>query len=103
VDEAHTSWKTRFSFKPYLPIKSAKYCKKSLMYYVNPGKDIYGLSWCTQAKSHLFNHEINKTASIIVHVVEHMLGEDHSAWPENIYDFPALARLLNTSCVGTLK
>jgi hypothetical protein len=40
--------------------------------------------------------ETNKTAAILVKLVENLLGRGHTVWMDNIYNSPDLARFLKS-------
>ena len=50
--------------------------------------------------------DTNKTAAIVLSLVEPLLEKGRSLWMDNIYNSPALAqrlKTLKTDCVGTLR
>lgn len=110
VNESLTLWKGHLSFRQYLHPKSAKFgiktyelCESSsgylwsLLVYTGKG---------TSFQSSLITSEMNKSAAIVLHLVEPLLGNGHTLWLDNFFNSPFLARLLKhkgTDCVGTLK
>jgi len=50
--------------------------------------------------------DTNKTAAIVLSLVEPLLKKGHTLWMDNFYNSPALAqrlKTLKTDCVGTLR
>ncbi|XP_021941441.1 piggyBac transposable element-derived protein 4-like [Zootermopsis nevadensis] len=50
--------------------------------------------------------ETNKTAAIVVKLIEPLLGRGHTVWMDKFYNSPDLARFIKskrTDCVGTLR
>ncbi|XP_021941602.1 piggyBac transposable element-derived protein 4-like [Zootermopsis nevadensis] len=50
--------------------------------------------------------DTNKTAKIVVKLLEPLLGREHTVWMDNFYNSPDLARFMKskkTDCVGTLR
>jgi hypothetical protein len=59
-----------------------------------------------QFKSSLLTQEMNKTTAIDLHLIEPLLHKGYTVWLDNLYNSPALARLLKskgTDYVSTLR
>ena len=94
VDESLTLWRGRLSFRQYIPLKSSKFgiksyelCESSLGYLwsfiIYTGKDT------------VFSGDTNKTAAIVLSLVEPLLEKGCTLWMDNFYNSPALAQRLS--------
>jgi len=66
--------------------------------------DLYSQRHCVPDSIHLRRH--NKTAAIVLSLVEPLLEKGRTFWMDNFYISPALAKrlkTLQTDCVGTLR
>jgi len=110
IDEPLTLWRGRFSFRQYIPLKSFKFgiksyelCESSSGYLwafiIYTGKD-------TVFQTAFISGDTNKTAEIVLSLVEPLLKKGRMLWMDNFYNSPALIqrlRTLKTECVGTLR
>ena len=110
IDESLTLWKGRLSFKQYLPLKAAKFGIKTFELCESSSGYVWSFLVYTGQGMELTNQyvtaETNKTAAIVVTLLENLLGRGHTVWMDNFYNSPDLARFLkskNTDCVGTLR
>jgi hypothetical protein len=109
IDESLTLWKSRLSFKQYIPLKAAKFgiksyelCESSMGYvwsfiiYTGQGMEL---------TNEFVNSETNKTAATVIKLEEPLFGHGHTHWMDNFYNSLELERFLKskkTDCVGTL-
>ena len=110
IDESLTLWRGRLSFRQYIPLKSSKFgiksyelCESSSGYswsfIIYTGKD-------TVFQTAFISGDKNKTATIVLSLVEPLLKKGRTLWMDNFYNSPALAqrlKSLKTDCVGTLR
>ncbi|KAG8224460.1 hypothetical protein J437_LFUL003183 [Ladona fulva] len=110
INESMPLWKGRLSFRQYLPLKASKFgiktfelCESESGYLwsvlVYTGKD-------TAIKSPYVKSYTSKRATVVMKLVEPLLGKGYTLWMDNFYNSPSLACLLknhSTDCVGTLK
>ena len=110
IDESLTLWRGRLSFRQYIPLKSSKFgiksyelCESSSGYLwsfiIYTGKD-------TVFQTAFISGDTNKTATIVLSLVEPLLKKGRTLWMDNFYNSPALAqrlKSLKTDCVGTLR
>jgi len=110
TDESLTLWRGRLSFRQYIPPKSSKFgiksyelCESSSRYLwsfiIYSGKD-------TVFQTAFISGDTNKTAAIVLSIVEPLLEKGRTLWMDNFYNSPALAQRLKaskTDCVGTLR
>ena len=108
IDESLTLWRGRLSFRQYIPLKSSKFgiksyelCESSSGYLwsfiIYTGKD-------TVFQTAFISGDTNKTAAIVLSLVEPLLNKGRTLWMDNFYNSPALAQTLKslkTDCVGT--
>jgi len=109
IDESLTLWRGRLSFRHYIPLKSYKFGIKSYelcesssgclwSFIIYTGKD-------TVFQTSFILGDTNKTAAIVLSLVEPLLKKGRTLWMDNFYNSPALAqrlKTLKTDCVGTL-
>ena len=80
------------------------------MNYVSPVRGTCGPFIIYTGKDTVFqtafiSGDTNKTATIVLSLVEPLLKKGHTLWMDNFYNSPALAqrlKSLKTDCVGTL-
>jgi len=99
IDESLTLWRGRLSFRQCIPLKSSKFGIKS-----------YEL--CESSSGYLWSFIIytgkdtNRTAAIVLSLVEPLLEKGRTLWIDNFYNLLALSqrlKSLKTDCVGTLN
>ena len=109
IDELLALWRGRLSFRQYMPLKSSKFGIKSYelcesssgclwSFIIYTGKD-------TVFQTAFISGDTNKTAAIVLSLVEPLLKKGRTFWMDNSYNSPALAqrlKTLKTDCVGTL-
>src|SRR5215510_1156610 len=110
IDESLMLWTGRLSFRQYIPLKSSKFgiksyelCESSSGYLwsfiIYTGKD-------TVFQTAFLSGDTNKTAAIVLSLVEPLLEKGRTLWMDNFYNSPTLAQKLKsliTDCVGTLR
>jgi hypothetical protein len=110
IDESLTLWRGRFSFRQYIPLKSSKFGIKS--YELCESSSGYLWSFIiytgkyTVFQTAYVSGDINKTATIVLLIVEPLLIKGRTLWMDNFYNSPAVAhwlQSLKTDCVGTLQ
>ena len=98
TDESLTLWRGRLSFRQYIPLKSSKFgiksyelCESSSGYLwsfiIYTGKD-------TVFQTAFISGDTNKTAAIVLSLVEPLLEKGRMLWMDNFYNSPALAQRL---------
>ena len=109
IDQSLMLWKGRLPFRQYIPLKSSKFgiktyelCESSSGYLwsfiIYTGKG-------TVFQTAFISGDTNKTATIVLSLVEPLLKKGRTLWMDNLYNTPALAqrlKSLKTDCVGTL-
>lgn len=110
IDESLTLWRGRLSFRQYIPLKSSKFGIKS--YELCESSSGYLWSFIiytgkgTVFQTSFLSGDTNKTAAIVLSLVEPLLKKGRTLWMDNFYNSPALAqklKSLKTDCVGTLR
>jgi len=110
IDESLTLWRGILSFREYIPLKSSKFgiksyelCESSSGYLwsflIYTGKD-------TVLQTAFISGDTNKTAAIVLSLVEPLLEKGRTLWMDSFYNSPALAQRLRSSktdCVGTRR
>ena len=102
--ERKTFSQTVYSPKVFqIGIKSYELCESSSGYLwsfiIYTGKD-------TVFQTAFISGDTNKTAAIVLSLVEPLLGKGRTLWMDNFYNSPALAhrlKTLKTDSVGTLR
>jgi len=98
IDEELTLWRGRLSFRQFIPLNSSKFgiksfeiCESSSGYLwsfiIYTGKD-------TVFQKAFISGDTNKTAAILLSLVEPLLGKGRTLWMDNFYNSPALAQRL---------
>jgi len=109
IDESLTLWRGTLSFRQYIPLKSSKFGIKSYelhesssgylwSFIIYTGKD-------TVFQTEFISGDTNKTATIVLSLVEPLLKKGRTLWMDNFYNSPPLAqrlKSLKTDCDGTL-
>jgi hypothetical protein len=110
IDESLTPWKGRLSFRIHLPLKSSKFGIKTFevcdsntgylwKFIVHSGSE-------TDIETTLDDGKRNKTSSIVLKLIEDLLGKGCTLWMDNYYNSPDLAAFLKrqgTNVAGTLR
>ena len=96
-------------FKQYIPLKSSKYGIKSCELCESSSGYLWSFIICngkdTVFHTAFISGDTNKTAAIVLSLVEPLLEKGRTLWMDNFYNSPALAqrlKTLKTDCVGTL-
>jgi len=100
IDESLMLWRGRLSFKQYIPLKSSKFgiksyelCESSSGYLcsfvIYTGKD-------TVFQTAFVSGDTNKTATIVLSLVEPLLKKGRTLWMDSFYNSPALAQRLKS-------
>jgi len=95
IDESLTLWRGRLSFRQYIPLKSSKsgiksheLCEPSSGYLwsfiIYADKD-------TVFQTAFISGDTNKTATIVLSLVEPLLKKGCKLWMDKFYNSPALA------------
>ena len=98
IHESVTLWRGRLSFRQYIPLKASKFgiksyelCESSSGYLwsfiIYTGKD-------TVFQTAFISGDTNKTAAIVLSLVEPLLEKGRTLWMDNFYNSPALAQRL---------
>jgi hypothetical protein len=110
IDGSLTPWKGRLSFGIYLPLKSSKFGIKTFELCESNTGYLWKFIVCsgseTDIETTLDHGERNKTSSIVLKLVEDLLGKGYTLWMDNYYDSPDLAAFLKrqgTNVAGTLR
>ena len=100
IDESLTQWRGRLSFRQYIPLKSSKFGIKS--YEVRKSSSGYLWSFIiytgrdTVFQTAFISGDINKTATIVLSLVEALLKKGRTLRMDNFYNSPALAQRLKS-------
>jgi hypothetical protein len=89
IEESLTLWKGRLSFKQYVPLKAAKFGIK----FYELCESSMGLVWSViiytgqgmELTNEFVNSETNKTAAIVIKLVEPLLGRGYTLWMDTIF------------------
>jgi hypothetical protein len=109
IDESLTLWKSRLSHRQYIPLKAAKLCIKT--YELCESSSSYVWSFLVyiggmELMNQFVTAETNKSAAIIVKLLENLLSHGHRVCMNGFCDYPELAWIMKsrtTDCVGTSR
>lgn len=110
LDESLLLWKGRLSFRQYIPLKAAKFGIKSYELCDSSNGYTWNIMLYTGSGMEIINPNIpvdaSKTESIVLSLMEQLLGKGYTVWMDNFYNSPRLAKFLKenkTDCAGTLR